>query len=59
MIVWIIIGNIYYVRLGIKIIGKVYEKFMLIDGICVVIGFYSFIWMDGKLNSSNLVILFG
>uniref|UniRef100_A0A669PYF5 Scaffolding anchor of CK1 domain-containing protein n=1 Tax=Phasianus colchicus TaxID=9054 RepID=A0A669PYF5_PHACC len=52
-------GNIYYTRSGAKIIGKVHEKFMLIDGIRVTTGSYSFTWTDGKLNSSNLLLLSG
>ncbi|OXB53745.1 UNVERIFIED_CONTAM: hypothetical protein H355_014116 [Colinus virginianus] len=39
-------GNIYYTRSGAKIIGKVHEKFI-------------FTWTDGKLNSSNLLLLSG
>ncbi|XP_004630961.1 protein FAM83D [Octodon degus] len=54
-----ITGNIYYARSGTKIVGKVHEKFTLIDGIRVATGSYSFTWTDGKLNSSNLVILSG
>ncbi|NXX91315.1 FA83D protein, partial [Centropus bengalensis] len=60
-------GSIYYLRSGAKIVGKVHEKFMLIDGIRVTTGSYrqssfafdSFTWSDGKLNSSNLLILSG
>ncbi|ELK25904.1 CTP synthase 2 [Myotis davidii] len=52
-------GNIYYARSRTKIVGKVHEKFTLIDGIRVATGSYSFTWTDGKLNSSNLVILSG
>nr|XP_027328791.1 protein FAM83D [Anas platyrhynchos] len=52
-------GNIYYVRSGAKVIGKVHEKFMLIDGIRVTTGSYSFTWTDGKLNSCNLLVLSG
>ncbi|XP_053937931.1 protein FAM83D [Cuculus canorus] len=52
-------GNIYYLRSGAKIVGKVHEKFMLIDGIRVTTGSYSFTWSDGKLNSSNLLVLSG
>nr|XP_009669435.1 PREDICTED: protein FAM83D-like [Struthio camelus australis] len=52
-------GNTYYMRSGVKIIGKVHEKFMLIDGIRVTTGSYSFTWTDGKLNSSNLLLLSG
>ncbi|XP_010178568.1 PREDICTED: protein FAM83D-like [Mesitornis unicolor] len=52
-------GNTYYMRSGAKIIGKVHEKFMLIDGIRVTTGSYSFTWSDGKLNSSNLLLLSG
>nr|XP_009669434.1 PREDICTED: protein FAM83D-like [Struthio camelus australis] len=54
-----ITGNTYYTRSGAKIIGKVCEKFMLIDGIRVTTGSYSFTWTDGKLNSSNILILSG
>nr|XP_013802477.1 PREDICTED: probable ATP-dependent RNA helicase DHX35 [Apteryx mantelli mantelli] len=54
-----ITGNKYYTRSGAKIIGKVREKFMLIDGISVTTGSYSFTWTDGKLNSSNILILSG
>uniref|UniRef100_A0A8C8RZI6 Scaffolding anchor of CK1 domain-containing protein n=1 Tax=Pelusios castaneus TaxID=367368 RepID=A0A8C8RZI6_9SAUR len=54
-----ITGNTYYTRSGAKIIGKVHEKFMLIDGIRVTTGSYSFTWTDGKLNSSNLLLLSG
>lgn len=59
MTVRTITGNIYYARSGTKIVGKVHEKFTLIDGIRVATGSYSFTWTDGKLNSSNLVILSG
>nr|XP_020011931.1 protein FAM83D [Castor canadensis] len=59
MTVRTITGNIYYARSGTKIVGKVHEKFTLIDGIRVATGSYSFTWSDGKLNSSNLVILSG
>ncbi|XP_038605968.1 protein FAM83D [Tachyglossus aculeatus] len=59
MAVRTITGSTYYTRSGTKIVGKVHEKFMLIDGIRVVTGSYSFTWTDGKLNSSNLVILSG
>ncbi|NXI74752.1 FA83D protein, partial [Anseranas semipalmata] len=54
-------GNIYYTRSGAKIVGKVHEKFMLIDGIRVTTGSYRqvFTWTDGKLNSSNLLLLSG
>ncbi|NWI57336.1 FA83D protein, partial [Calyptomena viridis] len=52
-------GNIYYLRSGAKIVGKAKEKFMLIDGIRVATGSYSFTWTDGKLNSSNLLVLSG
>ncbi|XP_069728200.1 protein FAM83D-like [Phaenicophaeus curvirostris] len=52
-------GNTYYLRSGAKIVGKVREKFMLIDGIRVTTGSYSFTWTDGKLNSSNILILSG
>ncbi|NWJ11427.1 F83DB protein, partial [Crypturellus undulatus] len=52
-------GNTYYMRSGAKIIGKVHEKFMLIDGMRVTTGSYSFTWTDGKLNSSNLLLLSG
>lgn len=54
-----ITGNTYYTRSGAKIVGKVHEKFMLIDGIRVTTASYSFTWMDGKLNSSNILILSG
>ncbi|XP_051659011.1 protein FAM83D-B-like [Manacus candei] len=59
MRVRIITGNTYCTRSGTKIIGKVREKFMLIDGIRVTTGSYSFTWTDGKLNSSNILILSG
>ncbi|XP_019340162.2 protein FAM83D-B [Alligator mississippiensis] len=52
-------GNTYYTRSGAKIVGKVHEKFMLVDGIRVTTGSYSFTWTDGKLNSSNIIILSG
>ncbi|NXW64367.1 FA83D protein, partial [Eurystomus gularis] len=56
-------GNTYYMRSGAKIVGKVHEKFMLIDGIRVTTGSYrqvlGFTWSDGKLNSSNLLLLSG
>uniref|UniRef100_A0A8D0GY63 Family with sequence similarity 83 member D n=1 Tax=Sphenodon punctatus TaxID=8508 RepID=A0A8D0GY63_SPHPU len=54
-----IAGNTYYTRSGAKIVGKVHEKFMLVDGIRVATGSYSFTWTDGKLNSSNLLLLSG
>ncbi|XP_041526416.1 protein FAM83D [Microtus oregoni] len=59
MTVRTITGNIYYARSGTKVVGKVHEKFTLIDGVRVATGSYSFTWTDGKLNSSNLVILSG
>ncbi|KAM5245884.1 protein FAM83D [Ctenodactylus gundi] len=59
MTVRTITGSIYYARSGTKIVGKVHEKFTLIDGIRVATGSYSFTWTDGKLNSSNLVVLSG
>ncbi|XP_065547569.1 protein FAM83D-like [Lathamus discolor] len=52
-------GSTYYLRSGAKIVGKAHEKFMLIDGIRVTTGSYSFTWSDGKLNSSNLLLLSG
>ncbi|KFQ17407.1 Protein FAM83D, partial [Merops nubicus] len=52
-------GSTYYLRSGAKIVGKVHEKFMLIDCIRVTTGSYSFTWSDGKLNSSNLLLLSG
>ncbi|KAK4812774.1 hypothetical protein QYF61_020394 [Mycteria americana] len=41
-----ITGNTYCTRSGAKIVGKVREKFI-------------FTWTDGKLNSSNILILSG
>ncbi|XP_075033682.1 protein FAM83D [Mixophyes fleayi] len=52
-------GNNYYTRSGAKIVGKVREKFLLVDGVKVATGSYSFTWMDGKLNSSNMLVLSG
>ncbi|CAI9575885.1 unnamed protein product [Staurois parvus] len=52
-------GNNYYTRSGAKIVGKAHEKFLLVDGLKVATGSYSFTWMDGKLNSSNVVLLSG
>ncbi|XP_053570991.1 protein FAM83D [Bombina bombina] len=52
-------GNNYYTRSGAKIVGKAHEKFLLVDGLKVATGSYSFTWTDGKLNSSNLIILTG
>ncbi|NXV60102.1 F83DB protein, partial [Molothrus ater] len=59
-------GSTYYMRSGAKIVGKAKEKFMLIDGIRVATGSYRqvlgvccFTWSDGKLNSSNLLVLSG
>ncbi|XP_028590827.2 protein FAM83D [Podarcis muralis] len=54
-----ITGNTYYARSGAKIIGSVHEKFMLVDGVRVTTGSYSFTWTDGKLNSSNVLLLSG
>ncbi|XP_062976133.1 protein FAM83D-like [Elgaria multicarinata webbii] len=54
-----ITGSTYYARSGAKIIGSVHEKFMLVDGVRVTTGSYSFTWTDGKLNSSNLLLLSG
>nr|XP_033770053.1 LOW QUALITY PROTEIN: protein FAM83D [Geotrypetes seraphini] len=54
-----IAGNTYYTRSGAKIVGKVHEKFMLVDGLKVATGTYSFTWTDGKLNSSNMLVLSG
>ncbi|XP_061487483.1 protein FAM83D-like [Rhineura floridana] len=59
LIVRTITGNTYYARSGAKIIGSVHEKFMLVDGVRVTTGSYSFTWTDGKLNSSNLLLLSG
>ncbi|XP_029469620.1 protein FAM83D [Rhinatrema bivittatum] len=39
-----IAGNTYYTRSGAKIIGKVHDKFMLVDGLKVATGTYSFTW---------------
>ncbi|KAM5135623.1 protein FAM83D isoform 2-T2 [Mantella aurantiaca] len=52
-------GNNYYTRSGAKVVGKAREKFLLVDGLKVATGSYSFTWMDGKLNSSNVVVLMG
>ncbi|NWV81419.1 F83DB protein, partial [Dasyornis broadbenti] len=56
-------GSTYYMRSGAKIVGKAKEKFMLIDCIRVTTGSYrqvlGFTWSDGKLNSSNLLVLSG
>ncbi|KAG9473893.1 protein FAM83D [Eleutherodactylus coqui] len=52
-------GNNYYTRSGAKIVGKAREKFLLVDGVKVATGSYSFTWMDGKLNSSNMLVLTG
>uniref|UniRef100_H3B639 Family with sequence similarity 83 member D n=1 Tax=Latimeria chalumnae TaxID=7897 RepID=H3B639_LATCH len=54
-----ITGATYYTRSGAKIIGKVHEKFLLVDGIKAATGSYSFMWTDGKLNSSTVTILSG
>ncbi|XP_040186379.1 protein FAM83D isoform X2 [Rana temporaria] len=52
-------GNNYYTRSGAKIVGKAREKFLLVDGLKVATGSYSYTWMDGKLNSSNVIVLSG
>ncbi|MBN3304922.1 FA83D protein, partial [Amia calva] len=52
-------GATYFTRSGAKIVGKVHERFMLIDGNRVATGSYRFNWTDGKLNSSNLIELSG
>ncbi|XP_077315253.1 protein FAM83D isoform X2 [Lithobates pipiens] len=52
-------GNNYYTRSGAKIVGKAHEKFLLVDGLKVATGSYSYTWMDGKLNSSNVIVLSG
>lgn len=52
-------GCTYYSRTGAKVIGKVHEKFLLIDCEKVATGSYSFTWTDGKLNRSNLTVLSG
>ncbi|NXM82717.1 F83DB protein, partial [Oenanthe oenanthe] len=61
-------GSTYYMRSGAKIVGKAKEKFMLIDCIRVATGSYRqvlgsagahFTWSDGRLNSSNLLVLSG
>ncbi|KAM3921140.1 protein FAM83D [Leptodactylus fuscus] len=52
-------GNNYYTRSGAKVVGKAREKFLLVDGLKVATGSYSFTWMDGKLNSSNMLVLSG
>lgn len=43
MTVRTITGNIYYARSGTKIVGKVHEKFTLIDGIRVATGSYRYV----------------
>ncbi|XP_072371253.1 protein FAM83D [Scyliorhinus torazame] len=52
-------GCTYCTRTGAKVIGRVHEKFMLIDCDKVATGSYSFTWTDGKLNRSNLTVLSG
>uniref|UniRef100_UPI00398EEE17 protein FAM83D-B-like n=1 Tax=Pristiophorus japonicus TaxID=55135 RepID=UPI00398EEE17 len=52
-------GCTYCTRTGAKVIGRVREKFMLIDCDKVATGSYSFTWTDGKLNRSNLTVLSG
>ncbi|XP_069808156.1 protein FAM83D [Dendropsophus ebraccatus] len=52
-------GNNYYTRSGAKVVGKAREKFLLVDGLKVATGSYSFTWLDGKLNSSNMLVLNG
>ncbi|XP_041061153.1 protein FAM83D [Carcharodon carcharias] len=52
-------GCTYCTRTGAKVIGRVHEKFMLIDCDRVATGSYSFTWTDGKLNRSNLTVLSG
>ncbi|XP_041080030.1 protein FAM83D isoform X2 [Polyodon spathula] len=54
-----ITGVTYFTRSGAKIVGKVHERFMLIDGNRVATGSYRFTWTDGRLNSSNLLELSG
>ncbi|XP_043566663.1 protein FAM83D-B-like [Chiloscyllium plagiosum] len=54
-----ITGCTYCTRTGAKVIGRVHEKFMLIDCDKVATGSYSFTWTDGKLNRSNLTVLSG
>lgn len=43
MTVRTITGNIYYARSGTKVVGKVHEKFTLIDGVRVVTGSYRYV----------------
>ncbi|XP_068118033.1 protein FAM83D [Hyperolius riggenbachi] len=52
-------GNNYYTRSAAKVTGKAHEKFLLVDGLKVATGSYRFTWLDGKLNTSNLVVLHG
>ncbi|XP_056405608.1 protein FAM83D [Hyla sarda] len=52
-------GNNYYTRSGAKVVGKAHETFLLVDGLKVATGSYSFTWLDGKLNSSNMLVLSG
>ncbi|XP_067856872.1 protein FAM83D [Heptranchias perlo] len=52
-------GCTYCTRTGAKVVGRVHEKFMLIDCDTVATGSYSFTWTDGKLNRSNLTVLSG
>ncbi|XP_062996899.1 protein FAM83D-B-like [Elgaria multicarinata webbii] len=54
-----ITGKTFCTRSGTKLFGKAHEKFMLVDGIRVTTGSYSFTWTDGNLNSSNILILSG
>jgi protein FAM83D len=47
MTVRTITGNIYYARSGTKVVGKVHEKFTLIDGIRVATGSYRYVQKRG------------
>ncbi|XP_061486300.1 protein FAM83D [Rhineura floridana] len=54
-----ITGKTFYTRSGTKLVGKSREKFMLVDGIRVTTGSYSYTWIDGNLSSSNILIFSG
>ncbi|XP_066480789.1 protein FAM83D-B-like [Tiliqua scincoides] len=54
-----ITGKTFCTRSGAKLVGKAREKFMLVDGLRVATGTYSFTWTDGQLSSSNILILSG
>uniref|UniRef100_A0A8C4QBP0 Family with sequence similarity 83 member D n=1 Tax=Eptatretus burgeri TaxID=7764 RepID=A0A8C4QBP0_EPTBU len=52
-------GLTYCTRSGMKILGCVQEKYMLVDCNKVATGTYSYTWSDAKLHRSSITLLSG